>query len=378
MLRQCIAAAAGLALAAVSAFVIPSASAQRPRTSPEAGAPRSWEAGKQVSPFSVVNLWNGNLLTALHIASYDPVGPPVSFSIYHNNAAAVSQDDIDSPWGFDLGPGWSISFGTAIIGNAGGNVTLLEADGNLWTYSHSGGNYTPELGKFDRLQWFSSPGEWKLTRLDQSVWRFDSAGRLLDITDSSGNVLTVHRDSGNGYRIDYIQSAADGLSGVGNHRLTFAYDSEGRLETITDPISRVWAFEYDSSDRLAKVLHPDNPYNEDPNEPYSTEFGYDSAGQITSVKDRAGAVWAYTYSSGRIDTVTDPNSTSGSPANGEQQSFVFYSSQINNLWQTDHTDRRGYTWEYRFDDNGRLRELIDPLTNLSSYTYDSSYNTLTK
>ena len=51
----------------------------------EPGAPPAWGAGLAVSPFSTVNLMTGNLLTAIPIVSWDSVGPPVEFVLYHNS-----------------------------------------------------------------------------------------------------------------------------------------------------------------------------------------------------------------------------------------------------------------------------------------------------
>lgn len=48
------------------------------------GAPRRWEAGMAVSPYSTLNLRSGRVLTTLPIVSYDGRGPSVSFSLFHN------------------------------------------------------------------------------------------------------------------------------------------------------------------------------------------------------------------------------------------------------------------------------------------------------
>ena len=93
---------------------------------PGPGAPRAWQTGVTVSPFSSANPCNGNLLTALQLVGWDPAGPPVAFSLYHNSQVASAGTE-SWAWGFDLGPGWSVSYGAHITGQPGdANVTVVE------------------------------------------------------------------------------------------------------------------------------------------------------------------------------------------------------------------------------------------------------------
>src|SRR5262245_46329410 len=50
-----------------------------------AGLPRAWHAGAPVGLRGVANLSNGNLVTAIPIIAWKPVGPPVGFAMFHNS-----------------------------------------------------------------------------------------------------------------------------------------------------------------------------------------------------------------------------------------------------------------------------------------------------
>lgn len=199
------------------------------------------------------------MLTAIPLVAWDPVGPAVSFTLYHNSLAAPYETD-HSAWGFDLGNGWSVSYGGHIEGSGGDAfVTVVEADARRNVFALLEGQYVPPAGVHDRLVWTGSPtNQWTLTSPEQSQAIFDDAGRLIEVHDSSGSVSAVHRDGQD--RIDYVKSAADDFDEpepvVGKNRLELTYDGNGRLDTLTDPIGRVWTFDYDGSGRLWKVNYP--------------------------------------------------------------------------------------------------------------------------
>lgn len=51
-----------------------------------AGAPRSWEQGIDVAPYSTVNALNGNMITSIPLLGWGGKGPDLDFNIYHNSA----------------------------------------------------------------------------------------------------------------------------------------------------------------------------------------------------------------------------------------------------------------------------------------------------
>ncbi len=131
----------------------------------------------------------------------------------------------------------------------------------------------------------------------------------------------------------------------------------------------MWLFDYDADQRLATVTFPP-----DPNTPVTLTFGYDADGRITSITDGAGQTWTYQYDAdtGMLTTVTDPPDGSG---NAVVQTLDYSTTMVNNRWETYYTDRSGSSWTYKFSRKGRLRERLGPDGFIESkMTYDSDGN----
>lgn len=357
----------------------------------ELGAPPAWGAGLPVSPFSVVNVRNGNVLTAISLVGFDPVGPPVAFTLYHNSAGNAYGTD-HSAWGFDLGEGWRVAYGGHIDGTYGDDtVTVVADDGSAYIYHWGGTAYEPPAGSYDILTWDANASEWTLRTPEQELAIFDSAGRLTEIQDAAGNAVTIYRDAAHSYRIDYVASAADGLddgnSGTLTHQLDFVYDDQngGVLSEIVDPIGRTWEFEY-SNGRLWKIHYPWHDDAEDHalDVPQSdVEFTYAAnSDRIATITTRDEQIWTYAYSSGRFASVTTPAVV---PAPGQQavqytESLTFPTRYVDGLWSVTHTDRRQKVWTYGLDEAGNLSAVTNPLqttNNTCSFTYDEAHNVLT-
>ncbi|MGB2988299.1 MAG: hypothetical protein WBE26_20710 [Phycisphaerae bacterium] len=82
---------------------------------PEPGSARAWEVEIPVSTYSTLNTRHGNLLTAIPIVNWSGKGPGISMVLYHNAANVDSAIDLTAGAGFDLGPGWTISYGSRLI-----------------------------------------------------------------------------------------------------------------------------------------------------------------------------------------------------------------------------------------------------------------------
>ncbi len=352
---------------------------------PQAGLPRPWEAGLQASPFSVVNLFNGNLITIIPLVAFDPVGPPVELTLYHNSASADLPEQSPSPWGFSLGAGWSISYGGSVVGDPNDTeVTLIEDDGSEYLFTLEQGVWEPEAGVHDRLEWDDPNDQWVLTRPNQSKRIFDHEydaqaevhlGRLIEVHDSSGNYVEVARDSEeNNFRILRIESAAEANPKVNSHRVTFVYDGN-RLDYVEDPIGRKWTFHYyiDAPHPLEWVKYPSGGTVD----PTYTVFQYDARDRIQYLTNRDEVTWDYAHDGyGKLASVTDPAAAEGQPRYAQQFSFSMRKTGVPALWRTTYTPRRGedYEWHFGFDDDGNFRESKDPLNYVRQYAYDSDHN----
>ena len=298
------------------------------------GTPRAWQGGYAISPYSTYNLYNGNVLTQIPIVAYDPVGPPVSFALYHNLADANGNRSGAAGQGFDFGRGWSTSYSGRIEHDPNASTcVVIEDDGTRNTYTKSAGVWSPPTSVYDALERFESEPDseiffWRLTRTSQSQRIFDEDGLLIEVRDTSGNAVTIARDEGNDDRITAVRSAADGLSlpddpnEIIDHELVFSYDDPNhpaRLTQVTDVIDRVWSFEYNNNnDRMIKLHYPTDSYVD----PSYMEFNYGGAtGRINTIHTRRETTdtndifWSYQYSGGKLSTVVDPVQASGDPNN---------------------------------------------------------------
>jgi hypothetical protein len=316
-------------------------------TAPDLGVPPAWGVGLPISPFSAVNLQNGNVLTALTLVSWKPVGPPVSFTLYHNSVVSAYGTDPNA-WGFELGDGWSVSYGARIEGDPNDanhpRATVVGDDGSrtAFTWDPNTSAWLGPAGVYDLLTCDPNSHEWRLARPDLSSAVFDGDGRLTAVQDSSGNAVTVARNGAGA--LDYIQSASSDAT----NRVTFTYDPNDphRLTLAEDPIHRKWGFTYDAAGRLEKVLYCNNavPYDLDPNSPESyVQFTYyANTPHIATVRSRDGLVWTYQYGgNGKLALVQDPNHPAD-PNAPYTQHFAYAAAATEGLWTTTYTDRRGY------------------------------------
>ncbi|MFO0837648.1 MAG: RHS repeat-associated core domain-containing protein [Phycisphaerae bacterium] len=336
-----------------------------------------------VTPFSVVNLYNGNLTTVIPLVSFDPVGPPVSFTLYHNSTAAASGETVQASLGFSFGPGWTCSYSSRLTFDFPPNARLIEDDGNLYNYTFSSSTppftyYTAEAGVFDRLvkdDNAASDRRYVLTRPDGTQRYFDSAGKLTyerdDTRDATNrNEIAIVRDTANSRVL--IQSAAKMNGSVSDHPITINY-SAGYATTMTCPRSMastdMWTFVTESNGlgglRTKEIRLPSLP--DDPQIPlpeYKLVLGYDTSNRVLSVTDRDSKVYSCTYSADYLATVTDP-------AYGYTQSFTI-GQQIGSNVQSTYTDRRGYVWKFLFSLSGNFTRRTNPLNKYVQMTYNSS------
>ena len=171
----------------------------------ELGSPREWGASLQVSPFSSVNLRNGNLLTDIAVHGWSSFGPNMDFRIYHNSRCT---DAAGRAAGASLavGGGWMASYGGCLRfypnPQQPTRIAVIDDDGRATVFSYN--DVTQEWdappGVHDRLEYDTTvPDEWIMlmndrfplptptwvvTRKDQ--WRrlYSDEGQLLLAGDS--------------------------------------------------------------------------------------------------------------------------------------------------------------------------------------------------
>lgn len=93
-----------------------------------------------------------------------------------------------------LGPGWTHNYNVSLAGTGDGtgNLLLNEPDGrtDLYAYNSSTQTFSPPPAVYTALV-RNQDGTFTATLQDQTVWSFDTSGRLTKIADRFGNASTL-------------------------------------------------------------------------------------------------------------------------------------------------------------------------------------------
>jgi len=140
------------------------------------------------------------------------------------------------------------------------------------------------------------------------------------------------------------------------HTTTYGYDLAGNLTSILDANGHSTTLAYDELNRLSQKTWPDSSFE---------GFGYDSVGNQTSHRLADGNTNNFAYDvTNRLSQI--------SYFDGQNVSFAYTAdSQRQSV-----TDSRGVT-QYQYDHRGRVTQITLPNGQTVSYTYDAAGNRLT-
>jgi RHS repeat-associated protein len=317
-----------------------------------------------------VNVGSGNLL----VRSTDLVLPGIEGNVTlgadYNSRMIGSSTEIGA-----LGHGWRSRFGidVRLIANSDSTVTFTGPDGVVGVFKPITGTSPTQYtspGVFKASLVKTTSGGWNLTDHGCGcVTAFSSSGKPSTIKDRNGNVTTVSYNSagqqtkitsdwgpsairaaataygGNGFISSFTQTGTDGTT----HTVSYGYDSAGNLTSITDPDLNQYTFGYDSAHNLTSITTP--PTTGGVNE--QTTIGYDSAHRVTSLTRFIGpksidlATTRLSYVSSTETQVADPNTDQTQP-----------------VANVPHTT-------YTLDSQLRVTKVTDPAGNNSSFSYNS-------
>ncbi|MCP4698830.1 MAG: hypothetical protein GY862_18560 [Gammaproteobacteria bacterium] len=303
---------------------------------------------------------------------------PVAFTLNYNSFLNTEGN---------LGRGWGYNaYETYLQKLSSGDVKIhWSANRHNRFNKDTGGAYTAEhiSCQNDSLV-KNADSSFTLTRKDRAIYQFDSEGRLLKLGNPRNQNLTFAyyqegQHQGKLYRV------TEPVTGV---YLQYAYNSDGLLQTVSDPLGRTVTLAYDTDRNLVRITDPEQQV---------TEHSYNQYGQkISTVLVDAGgeklALSANSYDpggSGRIVEQEDAN-----PANQpirfsydysqpgkiivtvlgrENGKKVYtYNSDLQLLTQEDQLGNLAVQNIYT---NGRLTKTLDARNNPVEYTYDEHGNT---
>jgi len=204
---------------------------------------------------------------------------------------------------------------------------------------------------------------------------YDAAHRLTKIQDGLGNKIVYTLDAmGNrtgeqafdpGNALARTRTRAyDSLNrlaqdiGAQSQTTAYAYDSNGNVKSVTDPLTHATGNSYDALNRLVQVLDPAGG---------TTQYAYDPAGNLAQVTDPRGLATTYTYDGlGNLTKQVSPDTgttTSTFDAAGNVLTKV---------------DARGAIATYTVDALNRVASVAysksGTSTETHTYTYDSGAN----
>ncbi|MBX6166889.1 MAG: DNRLRE domain-containing protein [Thermobispora bispora] len=170
------------------------------------------------------------------------VGPPLSVVRTYNS--------LDPRTDGAFGAGWTTRWDTRLENEPLRSTVLITyPDGRQWRFAAKGdGTYASPAGTYATLA-TQSGGGWRLMDKESTSYWFDSAGRLVKVTDSRGRTQT-------------LQYGADGklakVTGASGRSLTFTWSGGHVTQVASDPVDGspiTWTYAYDG-DYLVKACPP--------------------------------------------------------------------------------------------------------------------------
>jgi len=220
----------------------------------------------------------------------------------------------------------------------------------------------------------------KVTLPDGSylAYSYDSAHRLTQITDASGNKLAYTLDAMGNRTAEATFDPANALhqthtrvfntlsqlwkdvnaAGTAAVTTTLAYDSQGNQISMAAPLARNTSNAYDELNRLKQITDPASGL---------TQFGYDAQDNLTSVTDPRGLATGYSYNGfGDLSSQVSPDT--GATENTYDAAGNLATS----------TDARGAISTYGYDSLNRATSVAYSLGGSTdqtmTFTYDAGSN----
>lgn len=232
-----------------------------------------------------VNQANGNLVLDYPLESATTPAEDLELSLAYNSQAA-------GDWG--LSAGWEVAAGPASdpmdlpirIRRLGGNkddphaVRVIYRDGTQRVYPHVAGMIFRGGGAgASVVRRHENDRGWKLTTSEGGVFAFDSDGRITSARPAAAS----HGSTSFSYAFDaegHIQSVTDPIGRTVDFTWTSLVDADGtsveRLARVAMWDGREWILAYDSDARLVSVTDPKLD---------EVAFGYGPEGLLASVRD---------------------------------------------------------------------------------------------
>lgn len=207
-------------------------------------------------------------------------------------------------------------------------------------------------------------GSWQLIQRDGTKSTFDTGGYLTSVADKDQNAT----------RVTYGTSPKRPvtLTDTQGRDYAVAYNADGLISSITDPIRRVWSYTYatDGSKRMLTSTDPAGGV---------TTYGWtSSSGAINRIVTPAGRITKLTYNTdGRVASILRVTNRTNETGDTTTMTYASgcggspYPGCVDGLGSTV-TDPRGKRWGYSADLNGRIIQVSPPAGPTTRQAFNSA------
>lgn len=239
-------------------------------------------------------------------------------------------------------------------------VLFVDEDGTEHAFTYQNGKWVAPFGVFVDLQYDSSASKFKIINKANTIYQFDTSGKLESMKDTNGNTTayTYNADatlqkitdaSGRYVTFSYAGGKLDTVSGSQITKVKYSYDVNGNLQKVeniaTDSsiLSSV-TYGYDAGHNLTSVIYDTN----DRVQKYSQTITQNGTPQTLDT------AYAYTENADGsfVVTKTDP----------KEIVTKFYTNDVGNItkiedaYGTSSVRTNNLTW----DQNHLLTQVTDP------------------
>ncbi len=256
---------------------------------------------------------------------------------------------------------------------AGQLVTMVEPNGNVaggtpadftWTYGYdNAGNQTsqahPDGGTrqvaYDELD---RPNLWTDALGHTKNVTYDANGNVTSRTDGLTHVVSFTFD-----KLNRPLTMKDAKGQTSGKVTAYSYWPTGETKSVTTPLGYQTTYTLDNDGRTATMVEPRGNVAGGNPSLYTWTYGYDEAGNRTSVTDPLGNIVQYGWDAiNNLTSVTDQRTN--------QTQFVF---DVLNRIQTVTPPAAGATGSvnttYAYDGDSNLATRTDPNTHATTWTY---------
>ncbi|MFC6285536.1 DUF6531 domain-containing protein [Nocardioides sp. GCM10027113] len=339
---------------------------------------------------------------ATETRTYTPEGLLKSVTDPRGNAAGADPAWFTTTYTYwSSGRLWTVSrphLGTALTltYDKAGNVTKREnaefkAESFTYDKAHRLTSYTNRLGKtttydYDPTGLIASVTDPTGAR---TTYTYNAYGEVASVTRPQGNAPSATEPVRDAYTTTFGYDAAGRTTSVrvpnpngGDPIVTrTAYDPDGRIASVTNPVGAVTEYGYDANGNLTSLVDADGnettfTYDKANRQVsttdakgHTTTYGYDLASNRTSETTHMGrtTTWSYTPDGRVASTVTPRGNEQG--ANPDTYRTRYTYDLDGNL--TAVTDPRGAVTAYTYDQAGRNTFITTPLGRKTENTYDT-------